>query len=341
MSCPVCLQQIDWRDPPLYRLDAETGEHVELTIPLNAGPERKARLRRTARIRCPSPEPTEHHLPAAYGEFGPPVVLGFVGARGSGKTHLLAAMVRAIERGDLSRHHGLSCWPLDILLHQQYLRDQVDPLFAEARRLSPTPADQMMFADAFVVARNGGTPRPVALFDIAGDALTRVADAAAFIDATNGLVFVADPTRLDGSEHREPAFGAVLDLLRASGRLPEVSAAIVLTKADRLRFEEPLALWLRRDTHVLTADESLRESADVYAYLHQRGAHAWTRPYRECARATLHLATATGANPLPNARTEGGDFDLGVHPSRVLRPLVALLAMTGVLDSPEAARIGT
>ncbi|MGI5171203.1 hypothetical protein ACQEU3_43315 [Spirillospora sp. CA-253888] len=337
--CPICLRHVEWDDPPLYRYDAERDEHVELEVPADAGPEQRARLRRTARVRCPGPG-AEHHLPAAYGEYGPPIVLGLVGGRSAGKTHLLAAMVEAVERGEPARRYGLTCWPVDVLLHRQYLREHVDPLVGGARRLDPTPPGRVMFADAFVVEPSGGSPRVVALFDVAGDDLTRVADAAVFLDAADGLMFVVDPARLADGDHRDHAFGTVLDLLRASGRLPEVSAAVVLAKSDLLRFEDPLALWLRRDGAPLDAAATLAESADVYAYLHRRGAHAWNRPYQVCARATLHVVSATGADPVPDADGNGGAFVHGVRPRRVLHPLVALLAMTGALTGPEAERIG-
>ncbi|QXJ21188.1 hypothetical protein AGRA3207_002018 [Actinomadura graeca] len=340
--CPVCLERIPWDDPPLHRFDAGTGEYVEQPVPAGAGPEQSARLRRVAWVRCPNERGEPHHLPASYGESGPPLVFGMVGASGSGKTHLLTAMIGAVERGDLHRHYGQACWPLEMRLHQEYLRDNVGPLAGEARELRPTPPGRVMFADGFMVAQGEGPPRPVALFDVAGDDLLRVADATAFLDAADGLIFVVDPVRLDEAGGRDRTFGVVLDLLRASGRLPEVSAAVVVAKADLLRFEDPLALWLRRDTAALDPEESLSESADVYAYLHGRGAHAWTRPYRECARATLHVASATGSGSVRGDGDGTGDarFPRGVHPRRVLRPLVSLLAMSGALASPEAERIG-
>lgn len=328
--CPICLQRIKWDDDlPLYAYDAESQTHSRFTIPADAGPEQRARMRRLARIRCPNEAAEEHFLPVAYGASGRPLVLGLVGARGAGKSHLLAAIVRALERGDLNRRYGVDCWPLDVLLHQRFLSDSVDPLVG-GTGLGPTPTGLVTFANAFVVGREDGGRTPAALFDVAGDDLARVADATAFLDAADGLAFVVDPARLTGDDSRDPTFGTVLELLRASERLEKVSAAVVLAKADLLRFEDPVAVWLRRATTALDPAASLDESADVYAYLHSRGGHAWTRPYRECGRATLHVASATG----------GSADGLGVRPQRVLEPLVALLAMTGALDVPRAKAIG-
>jgi len=68
------------------------------------------------------------------------------------------------------------------------------------------------------------------------------------------------------------------------------------------------------------------------------GATAWARPYQECVKATLHVASPTGGAALEDG--EGGVYPRGVMPRRVLRPLVAMLAMTGVLTGAEAERVG-
>lgn len=337
--CPICLTRLDWGSLPLYRFDFDKGDFAPLEIPPDAGPEQRARLMATAQVRCPGTAPRRHHLPVAYGEYGPPLVYGLVGESSSGKTHLLTAMVAALDRGDLNRHYGLDVKPLDVGLHKDYLRDNVDRLIIESRLLSATRAGQVEFVDAFVIRQGDGPPHPVALFDVAGGDLTSVEDAKGFLDAADGLIFVVDPGLLDKNP-RDHAFGVVLDLLQRTGKLEDVRAAVVLNKADLLRFDDPIALWLRRDTETLDPVESLRESEDVYAYLYERGAHAWNRPYRECSRATLHVVSAVGSDAI---RDEGGGdrfFDRGVNPRRVLRPLLSLLAMTGVLTAPEAHLIG-
>src|SRR5206468_7931187 len=105
-------------------------------------------------------------------------------------------------------------------------------------------------------------------------------------------------------------------------------AAIVLNKADMVRFEDPVALWLRSDSKVVDSAEFVRESADVYAFLYGKGAAALARAYRECNKATLHVASATGGSA-NQQEGDGGGYPRGVTPRRVLRPLVAMLVMTG------------
>jgi len=110
----------------------------------------------------------------------------------------------------------------------------------------------------------------------------------------------------------------------------------VLAKADKLRFEEPVVRWLRADPEPLNATAFLRESADVYAYLAARKALALAEPYVKCAKATLHVASATGGN----GEEKNTFYPRGVRPQRVMPPLAAMLAMTGVLTGPEAEKVG-
>ncbi len=112
----------------------------------------------------------------------------------------------------------------------------------------------------------------------------------------------------------------------------------MLSKADKVRFNEPVARWLRCEEGTLDAKEFLLESADVYAYLLTKKAGALTRPYQDCERTTLHVASPTGGPS--EGEPEHEIFPRGITPCRVLRPLVAMLAMTGVLTGPEAEKVG-
>lgn len=174
----------------------------------------------------------------------------------------------------------------------------------------------------------------MALFDVAGDELTSVDNAKRFLELVDGLIFVVDPAQLRSGGPGDETFNTVLGLLQASGRPPHVSSALVLNKADLARFDDPITRWLRLDLTEIDAELILNESADVYAYLHSKGAQAWTRPYDECAKATLHVASATGG------AEQDGVYPRGVTPRRVLGPLIPVLAMTGVLAGPQAQKVG-
>jgi hypothetical protein len=340
--CPICLHEIDnWTGMPNWHWDSAQNSYVELRIPEDASSQYRSRLQRGALIRCPDPHQVmknEHYLPADYGNFGPPVVLGFIGVTSSGKSHLLTAMVGEMERDGL-RGYGINSRPVDHALHKRFLDGAVRPLMTEGRVLPGTQEGVVAFADAFLISPAGGHSRPVALFDVAGGELTRVEDAKQFLEIADGLFFVVDPAQLNPDGLGDDTFNTVLDLVKSTGRLPDqVSAAIVLNKADMVRFEDPVALWLRSDSEVLDAAEFVEESADIYAFLGNRGAAAWTRPYHECAKATLHAASPTGGAGQRDGETDV--FPRGVTPRRVLRPLVAMLAMTGVLTGAEAERVG-
>jgi hypothetical protein len=339
VTCPVCLTPIeDWSALPRWQWDKDRGVYQELRIAADiTGPQRTS-LERGSAKRCPNPyrvKPDEHYLPADYGSFGPPVVLGSVGLTRSGKTHLLAAMVGEMQAG--LRQYGIECWALDRSLHNRFLENQVRPLLKKNEVLPGTQEGIVTFADAFLVRPRNGQPRPVVLFDVAGGELASVDLTSRFLDIADGLFFIVDPSQTETSGAGDETFDNVLDLLKGTGRLPgKISAAIVLNKADLVRFEDPVTRWLRSDSETLDAGEFLTESRDVYAFLQKKGAAAWTLPYEEFTKATLHVASPAGGVGLG----EGSVFPRGVRPRRVLRPLVAMLAMTGVLTGPEAEKVG-
>jgi hypothetical protein len=338
VTCPICLTPIDdWDALKRWTWDTDRQSYRELALPANTGAPLRANLERGSVKRCPNPyafKPAEHYLPADYGNYGPPVVLGFVGLTRAGKTHLLTSMVGAMQTG-LPRYR-IGFRALDRALHERFQQERVQRLLRRNEVLPGTQEGILTFSDAFVMNQGTGVERPIIMFDVAGGDLVGATQTQRFLDIADGLFFVVDPTQLDPRNGSDETFDNVLDLLKGAGRLPgRVSAAVVLTKADLIRFEEPVTQWLRSNTAAVDADEFLRESRDVYAFLHEKGAAAWALPYNECSKATLHFASSTGGPGL-----EGGVYPRGVSPRRVLRPLVAMLAMTGVLNSSEAGKVG-
>jgi hypothetical protein len=178
----------------------------------------------------------------------------------------------------------------------------------------------------------------VVLFDVSGGDLARRDSTKEFLWIANGLFFVIDPDHISASKIGDDTFSNVLDIMSQRPTTETVNAAIVLNKADKARFEEPIARWLRAGNGTLDPTEFLRESADVYAYLEQRQAMALTRPYLACQKATLHVASPTGG--AQEGVDKASKYPRGVTPLRVLRPLVAMLAMTGVLAGPQVEQIG-
>ncbi|WP_283135267.1 TRAFAC clade GTPase domain-containing protein [Rhizohabitans arisaemae] len=340
--CPVCLSLIDWGGQSHYAWNRDQERYESLDIPQDANDYQRKRILRNAYVRCPNSgeQMAFHFLPEAYGRYGPPAVYGLIGASASGKTHLLAAMVGAIEGGALGRYAATAS-PIDPAKHQNYLKSEVEPFLKDSRVLSRTAEGIVSFKDALLIQEDGGARRVITFFDVAGEELQSLEDTKGFLEIVDGLIFVADPDRFDpgGAGTGDPTFSTVLNLLAESGRSDVVSAAVVLNKADMKRFEEPVASWLRHEMTGIDPDQLLRESADVYAYLLLQGTGGWTRPYQQCGKATFHIASAAGG-PSVDTGDGGARFPRGVSPRRVLNPLVALMAMTGVLNSPEARKVG-
>ncbi|MGW1501167.1 Crp/Fnr family transcriptional regulator [Streptomyces mirabilis] len=137
-----------------------------------------------------------------------------------------------------------------------------------------------------------------------------------------------------GSRNRDGdlAFGTVLDRLPKNGPYLDVAAAMVLGKADLLRFQPPVDRWLgRAPATSLDPEQTREESRDVYGLLRQHAGPAWLRPFDAIRRCTLHVASATGG------QEDKGRYPAGAGPRRVLEPLLALLALHGMVEVPGGA----
>jgi hypothetical protein len=339
VMCPVCLTEIaDW-DALSYWSYGSDGDYEEIRIPPDANPTQRARYLNGAYVRCPASQSDTtgvHHLPARYGRFGEPVLLGFVGLTESGKSHLLTSMIGGI--GKLSDYQ-IDVHPLDPAMHHRFLESSVKPLITRNEVLPGTPDDATTeIADAFIVRHGRGPERVVALFDVSGGVLAQADKTREFLWIADGLFFIVDPDRIRATSAGDETFSNVLNVVRQRLKPEPVSAAIVLGKADKARFEEPVARWLRSGNGTLDPTEFLRESADVYSYLVEHDAELLTEPYQVCEKATLHVASSTGG--AKEGEDRASKYPRGVTPLRVLRPLVAMLAMTGVLTGPQAEMIG-
>jgi hypothetical protein len=285
--------------------------------------------------------PGTHLLPYDYAKYTP-VSIGMIGHSRAGKTHLLAAMIyRLCSNDPVLRGLDLQVGPLDLAVHQRYVAEYITPLIGHRRQLGGTPAALVEFCDALKVTNTrNGRSFALTFFDLAGERLERASDdELQFYSSAQALVFVVDPEsiprRAGPGTGGDVSFEVALRRLDARARPPgarsfhPVAAAVVVAKADLIRFEDRLVSdWLA----VGSAEEEVelstveRESEDVYAYLSQRGATQWLRPAQECYRSTLHFASAT------NGPASDGTFPGAFRQCRVLKPLLAVFAMTGILD---------
>jgi hypothetical protein len=343
----VCLDTFAWaRDgSDLFELDPDTMEYRPIDLAGQRDPRKREVRLRSAFLLCPNPtgDAEPHYLPVLYGRYRKPLVIGLVGGTQAGKTHLLAAMMGEIESNGLESH-GLTAVPLDMIRHRLFHRDFVQPLYRGTRLTYTVPTDLPEFVDALIISRTGETGgHPVAFFDVSGEQLAKVGKGERFLAAVDGLIFVVDPEQAlrmpglaeDPGVLGDLAFSNVLNQLFRQETLLDIPAVVVVSKSDRLRFTHPADRWLAAAAPPHLDAELIRmESRDVYAFLHQHGAQGWLLPASRCRRVTLHFASATGG------RSTDESFPRGVRPQRVLNPLIAMLAMTGVIDGPEAREVG-
>lgn len=352
VRCPVCADEFVWPDTGAVLIFDEGAEkYVSLDVDgLSAA--KQSGARRNGYIQCPNPadDMGPHYLPATYGQYRNPLVVGLVGAPMAGKTHLLTAMIREAYRGGLAGF-GVHTSALDFRRHDGFQQQFVRP-FEQGAAL-PGTKDGVTEAADILLVRGPGGERPVTFFDVAGEdlqsteALNR---STRFLLGANAVIFVhalEDSAEEGNAGAVNPGWSfelAVERLLGVSGNADRISAAIAVTKADRMRYVPPVDRWLRREPETgLDAARIHAESRDVYAFLHQHGAAGSLRPFEAFRRCTLHFVSASGGDASPADtldRTAEQCFPRGIRPAHVLAPLIAILAMTGVITGPEAGKVG-
>lgn len=349
------MDTFDWIDTGEVWLYDDADRQYERIDISNLDPAKQAASRRDGYFQCPNPseDAPKHYLPASYATYEDPLVVGLVGAPESGKTHLLTAMIREAHAGGLAPY-GLTVSALDFLRHQEFRSRFIDR-FEKGLQLPGTATNVLEYADGLLLRGRGGLVRPVTFFDVAGEDLQSAVSSGRggrFLIGANALIFAhstEDPLDLEErtkvkrnslAKGENRAFTLALERVRAvhtDADAATIPAAIALTKADRLRYMAPADKWLRRGAE-LTLDASLihAESRDAFAYLHQQGASTSLAPFEVFSRCTLHFVSASGGD----VSASKSEFPRGVRPMRVMQPLVAILAMAGVISGPEAGKVG-
>jgi len=342
VACPICLNRVLWSQTPGVVINDRGDE-----VPLGADDDPAIGAWRSAAVRrCPGPG-SVHYVPYRYGEFGEPIVVAIVGRTNVGKSALLAAMIAQLKDTARMDDAGLEVKPLDIRLDQSY-HDKILRPFLERREqfgnTQPVASLDAVTYAAEVYSRPAGRSYAVVFVDVAGEDLTSVAENTIYLQEAGALLFVVDASELPpaGAPRHvpgDPTFAFVLGRLaeqhRAAGRFIPVPASIVVAKSDLLRFDPdtPVRRWFsyQDDDRQLNTVED--ESEDVYAFLVSRGAGAYLDPAHKCFDVTLHFASATNCSPV------GKEYPADLfRPRRVLKPLLALLAMKGLLGTDPFER---
>jgi len=363
VRCPICMDLTAWPDGrTAWRWDAKTSLYQLEDLSKLDPARRNDELRRSYQP-CDNPSATpdapKHYLPATYGFFDDPLVVGLVGASQSGKSHLLTAMIREVMRGGLSPY-GLVVEPLDFRRHDEFRRNHLVP-FERGEQLTGTGYGVTEYAESLVLRGPTGV-HPLIFFDVAGEELQQPDDrgrVGRFLVAVNALLFVHAPedalTQREVEErtgrssvgYEDEAFRASLSRVTAGNpHHTAIPAVVAVTKSDRLRFRPPADFWLRRGSESTVNAARIRaESRDVYAFLHATGAQAALDPFEVFDRCALHFVSASGGDVAVGSRRgvmngATGSFPRGVRPRRVLEPLVSILAMAGVLPGSESEKVG-
>ncbi|GAA4419438.1 hypothetical protein GCM10023148_18630 [Actinokineospora soli] len=348
VRCPICADEYRWPDEPEIAVFNEETQDYDFVNVAAMPPDKRADLARGGYRLCPNPsqDTPPHFLPATFADYGPPIVIGLVGAAHSGKTHLLTAMIRQAYLNGLSPY-GVTVTALDFRRHENF-RKQFVETFERGGELAGTDVGVIEAADILLLRGPGGE-RPVAFFDVAGEDLesTNARNRATrFLVGATAVIFVhASEDAIDTGRSVAASENQSFQLAVARLRDRGLPAAIAVAKSDRLRFVPPADRWLNRgDEQALDADRIRAESRDVYAYLHHTGAGASLHPYEAFPRCTLHFVSASGGDAVRYETPDGqvrGRFPHGFRPIRVLEPLVAILAMTGMLTDDQAKKVGT
>ncbi|MFE6775647.1 hypothetical protein [Streptomyces sp. NPDC057702] len=348
--CPYCLEPLRLDLSALYETDSRN-QYQKLDISGIGNPVRRQDVMRGAVQKCAAdPDFPEHFIPVPYLTYGRPLTIAMVGQSSTGKSHLLTQMIAEITDGGLEPH-GLSWQSVNPEQHARFVRERVQPL-RNGKVLGHTGVLSLggfaRFVESLLLTDARGQTRPVAFFDLGGEDLVRTDSALRFLLGVDAVVFVVDPVlalplpHLDHARERlglevnrdgDLAFGTVLDRLPKNGPYLSVAGAMVLAKADLLRFQPPVDRWLdERPRAPLDAAAAYAESRDVYGLLRQHAGQAWLRPFDAIRQCTLHVASATGG------QEAGGRYPAGAGPRRVLAPLLSLLAMHGLIEVPDGAR---
>ncbi|MGW2821202.1 hypothetical protein ACWC24_09380 [Streptomyces sp. NPDC001443] len=349
IACPYCLEIVVYDERALY-VRNEKSQYERLDTSRLTNPLRRADVLRGAFQLCRNTEGVNHHyIPVPYLTHGRPLTVAMVGTSGTGKSHLLTQMVAEITDGCLAPF-GVRWQSVNPADHSVFLKERVAPLRAGEQLGATAQTPFAEFIEALLLTGADGQVRPVAFFDLGGEDLVRTDALLTFLVGVDALVFVVDPLlacglpQLDEPRERyglrvsasDPAFETVLDRLPRHGAYLDVATALVVGKADLLRFEPPVDRWLSRPTTAPFDPRAVREeSRDAYAFLRRHAAPAWLRPFDNALRCTLHFASATGGQPA------NGRFPHGVRSRRVLGPLLSILAMCGLLTEDPAHRPST
>ena len=313
---------------------------------------------------CPSYDPaqpeTRHYLPFTAGTQES-LVIGIIGAKFSGKSHYIAALIDRLEgQTGLDMHAGL--FALTDETTDRYQREFRDPLFGRKLELpvtvgTPPPLIYDLVLDGALFDQQRHRAVTLALYDTAGenfDDPATVQKMVRYLRVASGVIFLIDPLQCPPVREAVPAsvplpnlelmaepnevLNRVLTelqdnkLLVASGPLT-IPVAVVLTKCDVFRDHGLIDLnrqWNTDKRHISSFDLQAHDDMNgmMGEYVQQWSTKAYATVTSRFPRHAFFGVSATGC--ASNRMTRRYPF---VSPWRVEDPLLWLLADLGVIPT--------
>lgn len=315
--------------------------------------------RRLTRKLCPS---CKEDLPFTAGSQAS-LVIGLIGARFSGKSHYIAALVRQLQTqvgGDLD----LALIPATQKTVERYESEFAKPLFErkivlEMTAAAPPPLIYDLTLSGAQWNEQGSRTVTLALYDTAGenfDSHDIVRQMVKYLGVASGILLLVDPLQWPAVRQALPSSMALPDLDQTADPnvildriLPEVEhgkvvegggplsipAAVVVTKCDVIRaagLVEENRLWCVDRRHVRYFDTEAHDdmSGMMAEYMQRWSPSVYNKVRQKFSRYAFFGVSATGCSSDSTGRYRF------VSPWRVEDPLLWILKELGVIP-PQAA----
>lgn len=360
--CPSCFEVFPAAALLFASYDGDAPEPAQRTLidRLTGAPPRppvNSRGRRLTRKLCPV---CNRDLPFTAG-VQTNHVLGLIGAKFSGKSHYVAALIKRLE-GQVGADFDASLIAVNDETQERYRREFHDPLFGRGLELPVTVGTPPpLIYDLSIGGRLWGDRRDrsatLSLYDTAGenfDDREIVRRMLRYLAVASGIVLLVDPLQTPavrealGTSHGLPDLDRMADphaivsrviqeldggAVAVDGRPLRIPVAVVLTKCDVLRdagLVEANRLWSTEARHSGYVDRAMHEDmSGMFGECLLRWSPAtFTTVVRRFPRHAFFGVSATGCASDPRTRRFRH-----VTPWRVEEPLLWLLAELGLVPA--------
>ena len=361
--CPYCFEEF----PLQHMLFTAYGGNEEprparhtwldrmLHRPLRTPMDKQKRL--LTQKRCPQ---CSQVLPYTAGTQAS-LVIGVIGAKFSGKSHYIAALVERLA-GQVAFDLQADLLPVTEQTSERYRREFYEPLFGKGLELPATAGEPPpLIYDLYLTGKLKGKQRnravTLALYDTAGENFNNpesVRQMVRYLRVASGILFLIDPLQSavvrqalpssvplpDLDQMAEPNFiiSRVLTELEGNKILTEAGplatpVAVVLTKCDVLRESNLIdsnRLWSNDFRHVGYFD---REAHEDMSGMLGECVQRWSPKAYNTIQARFAHHAFFGVSPTGCASDKTTHRYKFVSPWRVEDPLLWLLAELGVIPS--------